>query len=105
LLSRAEARVQRQLDEGLLDEVARIGRENFSRTARQALGVKEMIPVIEGREPIEAAKAVLVKNTKNFIRRQLSWFKADPRVVWVDASELEWEGARERIIGLFGAAS
>ena len=50
--------------------------------------------MIEGVEAIETAKTVLVKNTKNFIRRQFSWFQADDRVVWVDASALGWDGAR-----------
>jgi tRNA dimethylallyltransferase len=101
LLQRAEERVQREIDAGLLDEVARVGPDNFSRTARQALGVKEMIPVIEGEVGIDTAKAVLVRNTKSFIRRQFSWFQADDRVTWVDASALGWDGARERITELF----
>ena len=101
LLRRVEERVQRQLDVGLLDELRRVGVSNFSRTARQALGVKEMIPVIEGVEPIESARTRLVKNTKSFIRRQLSWFAADPRVVWFNASELGLDGAREKITALF----
>lgn len=101
LLRRAEARVQRELEAGLLDEVARIGPGSFSRTARQALGVKEMIPVIEGDEGIDTATAALVRNTKSFIRRQLSWFQADDRVVWFDASTLGWDEARTRITELF----
>jgi tRNA dimethylallyltransferase len=105
LLRRGAERVQRELDGGLIDEVARVGPENFSRTARQALGVKEMIPVIEGEADIETAKAVLVKNTKSFIRRQLSWFQPDDRVDWVDASELGWERARERITDMFAAGA
>jgi tRNA dimethylallyltransferase len=93
------------VDAGLVDEVARVGRESFSRTARQALGVKEMIPVIEGEVDIDTAKAVLVRNTKNFMRRQLSWFQPDERISWVDASELGWEGARERITGMFASGA
>lgn len=104
LYRRAEERVQREVDAGLVDELKRVGAENLSRTARQALGVKEMMPVIEGDEPIESAKALLVKNTKNFIRRQLSWFKADERVVWIDASALGWDGARKAITELFAAS-
>ena len=104
LLRRVEERVQRQLDDGLVEEVRSADRSNLSRTARQALGVKEMIPVIEGVEPIDSAKNLLVKNTKNFIRRQLSWFAADPRVSWVNASEVGFEGAREKITELFADA-
>lgn len=99
LFERATLRVQRELDAGLLDEVRRVG--TFSRTARQALGVKEMIPVIEGEATIETATAELVRNTKNFIRRQRSWFRSDPRVRWFDASELSYEGARAEIAKFF----
>ena len=99
LLRRAEERVQRELDAGLVDEVGRVVR--FSRTAEQALGVKGMLPVIAGDETLEAAQARLVKNTKNFIRRQTSWFGADDRVEWFDASVLGWEGAREGIVRKF----
>jgi tRNA dimethylallyltransferase len=102
LLRRAEERVQREIDAGLVDEVRSV--TNFSRTAVQALGVKEMIPVIEGAATIDEAKARLVKNTKNFIRRQLSWFGADPRVEWFNATELGWDGAREAIAERFEAS-
>jgi tRNA dimethylallyltransferase len=102
LLRRAEERVRRELDAGLVDEVRRVVR--FSRTSEQALGVKEMLPVIAGDETLEAAQARLVKNTKNFIRRQLSWFGADERVEWFDGSELGWDGAREAIVAKFRGA-
>jgi tRNA dimethylallyltransferase len=104
LIARAAERVRRQFEDGLLEEVRRIGSANFSRTARQALGVKEMIPVIEGDEDIETASERLTRNTKSFIRRQLSWFGADPRAVWFNASELGFDGAREGIIDLFSRA-
>src|SRR5581483_7921672 len=67
LLSRCEERVQRELDAGLLDEVRSV--RSFSRTAAQALGVKEMLPVIEGDSSLEEAKTILVRNTKRFVRR------------------------------------
>jgi tRNA dimethylallyltransferase len=101
LLRRAEERVQREIDAGLIDEVRSVGVENLSRTALQALGVKEMIPVIEGSATEATARTLLVRNTKNFVRRQISWFSADDRVEWVDVSELGWTGAREKILTTF----
>lgn len=98
---RAIERVRYQLEAGLVDEVRRLGPSNLSRTALQALGVKEMIPVIEGGAEIESAKARLVRNTKSFIRRQLSWFNADPRVEWVNASAIGWDAARRTIFKRF----
>lgn len=99
LLRRAAERVDREIEAGLLQEVRRV--RSFSRTAGQALGVKEMIPVIEGVETMDLARAKLARNTKSFVRRQISWFRRDPRVVWVDASELGWDGARRAIVDLF----
>jgi tRNA dimethylallyltransferase len=99
LLARAAERVQRELDAGMLDEVR--GVEAFSRTARQALGVKELLPVLAGEQTIEEATVRLVRNTKNFVRRQLSWFGSDPRVEWFDVSELGWDGARDAIVRKF----
>jgi tRNA dimethylallyltransferase len=70
----------------------------------QALGVKEIVEHIEGRATLEEATATLVRNTKRFVRRQLSWFRADPRVRWVDASVAGWDGAREQIVRMYRAA-
>lgn len=101
LLRRVEERVQREIGRGILEEVRSVGASNLSRTARQALGVKEMIAAIEGTETEATAMTRLVRNTKNFVRRQISWFGADDRVVWVDASELGWAPAREKILTEF----
>jgi tRNA dimethylallyltransferase len=63
--------------------------------------VKEIVPYIEGKITLDAAKERLVRNTKNFVRKQLSWFRPDPRVEWVDASDVGWDGARGRIVARF----
>ncbi|MEX0875547.1 MAG: tRNA (adenosine(37)-N6)-dimethylallyltransferase MiaA [Actinomycetota bacterium] len=101
LLRRATERVHRELQAGLVQEVRAIGSERLSQTARQALGVKEILPVLDGTATLEEATEQLVRNTKRFVRRQLSWFKADPRVWWTNASEAGWEGAREKIAERF----
>jgi len=102
LLERARERVHAELAAGLLDEVRRVARDHgISRTARQALGVKEMLEHIEGRLSLEEATELLVRNTKAFVRRQISWFRSDPRVEWIDASALGWDGARTAIVERF----
>lgn len=104
LLRRATERVERELRAGLVDEVRAVLPGGLSRTARQALGVKEIVPFLEGKLALEAATEKLVRNTKNFVRRQLSWFKPDPRVEWVNASERGWDGARLTILDCFAQA-
>ncbi len=101
LLKRAAERVHREVEAGLLEEVRGVRPEMMSATAAQALGVKEMIPVLAGRQTMDEASQMLVRNTKRFVRRQISWFGADPRVVWFDASALGWDGARAEIVELF----
>lgn len=76
---RIEARVDAMLDAGLVAEAERIRAAGSGRTAAQALGYRQ---VLEGGGAEEIARA-----TRRFARRQLAWFKADPRVRWFDASE------------------
>lgn len=101
LFERARERVDREIAAGLVDEVKGALPGGVSRTARQALGVKEILDYIEGRCTLDEARLTLVRNTKNFIRRQFSWFRADPRVEWINASELGWDAARDRVISRF----
>ena len=82
LYERIGRRVDSMLEEGLLEEVERVAAGGMSRTARQALGYRQVLEV-----PPEAVRDEIVKATKRFARRQESWFRADPRVKWVDASQ------------------
>jgi tRNA dimethylallyltransferase len=102
LFRRAAERVRREVDAGLVEEVRRAG--TISRTAWQALGVKEIVEHLSGRVTLEEAIELNVRHTKNFIRKQLQWFGADPRVQWVDAGTLGWEGARQSIVARFREA-
>jgi tRNA dimethylallyltransferase len=93
--------VQRQIDAGLVEEIRRVSAGGLSHTASQAIGVKEMLDHIDGRASLDEAAERLVRNTKRFIRRQESWFRADPRVAWVNLSETGWDGGRARILERF----
>jgi tRNA dimethylallyltransferase len=104
LFERGAERVRRELGAGLVEEVRRVAKQGLSRTARQALGAKEMLDHLEGRATLEDATTTLVRNTKNFIRRQLSWFRADPRVEWWNVSRMGWDAVRAGIAARFGDA-
>lgn len=79
LFDRIEARVQRMLDEGLVEETRGLG--DMSRTARQALGYRQVLE-----SPPDTLHDDIVRATKRFARRQASWFRSDPRIRWFDAS-------------------
>jgi tRNA dimethylallyltransferase len=81
-----ERRFHRIFDEGLLDEVrALAGRPGgLSRTARQALGYRELLAHLEDGVPLDEAVAEAIARTRAFARRQWSWFKRDPRIRWLE---------------------
>ena len=84
LATRIERRVSGMLAAGLLDEVSRLAAAGLSRTARQALGYKELLEHLEGRSTLEAAVAAIITRTRRFAVRQERWFRRDPRVRWYD---------------------
>jgi tRNA dimethylallyltransferase len=85
LYERVAQRVDEMLRRGLIGEVRRLEERGIGPTARQALGYKQILDA----GPDASAEQVrddIVRATKRFARRQLSWFNADPRVVWFDTS-------------------
>ena len=89
LRKRVAARVDEMLTAGLIEEARDLNaKATLSRTARMALGYRQVLDAGEGDE-ISAIRESIVRATVRFARRQESWFRADPRIVWFDASEPE----------------
>lgn len=86
LAERIAVRVHRMVAAGLVGEVATLLAEpkGMSRTARQALGYREIIDHLEGRCSLDEAIDTVVVRTRQFAVRQERWFRRDPRVRWVD---------------------
>ena len=63
-------------------------------TSSQAIGYSELVRHLEGRLSLEEAWEGTVRRTKNLARRQMAWFRRDPRVRWFDAGE---GGAAEEV--------
>jgi tRNA dimethylallyltransferase len=86
---RIAERFAQWMEEGLLDEVrALAGRPGgMSRTARQALGYRELLAHIEDGAPLDACVEEAVRRTRSFARRQASWYRRDPRIVWTEPGE------------------
>jgi tRNA dimethylallyltransferase len=87
LRRRLAARLDAQLAAGLLEEVRRVlaAPGGMSRTARQALGYRELISHLERRIPLEEAVAEALRRTQLFAKRQEAWFGRDPRIRWFEA--------------------
>lgn len=84
LATRIEQRVEAMMAAGLLDEVRRLAACGMSRTARQALGYKELLAHLAGDVSLADAVASIVVRTRQFAVRQERWFRRDPRVRWYD---------------------
>ena len=89
LYARIDARVDTMLDRGLLEEVSRLVDDGFgdTLTARQAIGYKEFIDVLQGSKPLGEAVEEIKRSTRRYAKRQMTWFKADERIVWLDAED------------------
>jgi tRNA dimethylallyltransferase len=82
LRERVAERVAAMAKAGLVDEVRRLAGRALSRTARQALGYKELLDALEHGTPTAEALDLVVRRTRSYARRQLAWFRRDPRVRW-----------------------
>jgi tRNA dimethylallyltransferase len=99
-------RVDHQLAAGWLEEVRGLAARpaGLSRTARQAIGYRELLAYLAGELDLATARAEIVRRSLALARRQLRWFRRDPRVVFVDP-ELDGWRAIERLVGSWWACS
>jgi tRNA dimethylallyltransferase len=101
LCERIDIRVDMMFDKGLVDEVrALLSRPGgLGPTASQALGYKEVIAMLqEGRAEIET-RTLVKRKTRNFARRQMTWFRSFKEVVWVDVDRGDPPAETARFIG------
>jgi tRNA dimethylallyltransferase len=84
LTGRIAQRVHRMIDAGLVAEVKSLAEAPISRTARQALGYKELFDYIDGACTLDAAIETIITRTRQFAVRQERWFRRDPRIRWID---------------------
>jgi tRNA dimethylallyltransferase len=97
LYRRIEDRVESQLKRGLLDEARWLLSFGPDTTAFQALGYKEMLGYLKGETTLEEAKRLLKRRTKEFAKRQFTWFKKEPDFKWVNLSQVSEEELLELI--------
>ncbi len=89
LYERIHRRIDQQLAAGLVEEVRALLAAGYAKTlpALQALGYKEMVPYLEGSVSLEEARAAFQRNTRRYAKRQLTWFRGDPRYRWLDVGD------------------
>lgn len=90
LYERIERRCDSMIEQGLVEETAGLLERGYERalTAGQALGYKEIVEHLRGRCSLAEALTLIKRNTRRYAKRQLTWFRADPRVEWIDLGTL-----------------
>lgn len=87
LYAKINQRVERMAGEGLLEEIQRLKDWPWSQTARGLIGVKEVLDFFNGKGTWTETLALIQRNTRRLAKRQLTWFRRDPRIEWVDVPE------------------
>ena len=99
LYERINARVDRMMAEGLEEEVRELYEAYPDRTltAFKAIGYKELISAIEGETTFEEAVTLIKKRSRNYAKRQYTWFNANKDVRWIDADDMKSNQIAEMI--------
>jgi tRNA dimethylallyltransferase len=99
LYERINERVEDMFQVGAVEEVKELLKLNLSNTAGKIIGIKEISGFLRGEYNIEQAKELMKKNTRNFAKRQLTWFRADKRIEWIERDDLTTEKVVNKLLG------
>lgn len=88
LYEKINKRVDKMIEIGLIEETKQAYSRNCSmKTAHQAIGYKELIPYFEGESCLEACIDKIKQETRRYAKRQLTWFRRDTRINWINCDE------------------
>jgi len=93
LYERIDDRVDKMLEDGLVQEVKRLIDMGCTRdmVSMQGLGYKELFPYLDGTCSLEDAVSVIKRDTRHFAKRQLTWFRREKDVIWVNKYEFSYD--------------
>jgi len=93
-------RVHQMFEDGFVDEVKSLEKNlRLGRTAFRALGYSQVLSLLTGEISEDEAITLTINATKKFARRQLSWFRRDPLIHWLDATSPDLFAQSLRLIG------
>ncbi|MFH1460730.1 MAG: tRNA (adenosine(37)-N6)-dimethylallyltransferase MiaA [Candidatus Omnitrophota bacterium] len=85
LYRRIEQRIDQMIKRGLVKEVKKIKNKQLSQTAAQALGLKQISAYLNREIDLKTAVDRLKRDTRRFAKRQLTWFRQDKSIIWLDS--------------------
>lgn len=96
LYKRIDARIDEMLANGLIDEVKKLKDMGCTKdmVAMQGLGYKEILSYLEGEMSLSDAVYIIKRDTRHFAKRQLTWFRREKDVIWVEKPEFQYQNER-----------
>lgn len=96
LYERIELRIDQMVEQGLIEEVQKLKDMGYTKNmvSMQGLGYKEILTYLDGDYTLEEALYVLKRDTRHFAKRQLTWFKREKDVIWVNKNEFDYDNKR-----------
>ena len=93
LYDRIEKRVDQMLEMGLLEEVTALKNKGYTKdmVSMQGLGYKEMLNYLNGECSYEEAVSILKRDTRHFAKRQLTWFRRERDVIWIEKEQYDYD--------------
>jgi tRNA dimethylallyltransferase len=94
-----DARVDRMLSDGLLDEVGALLAAGFAPTlpSMQGIGYRHLAPAVRERGRLEAGVTAMKRDTRRYAKRQLTWFAREPEVTWIEIDPADVTAALHQI--------
>lgn len=93
LYERIDRRVDEMMADGLLDEVLKLKNMGYTKdlVSMQGLGYKELFPYFDSQCTLEEAVSVIKRDTRHFAKRQLTWFRREKDVLWVNKDMFSYD--------------
>ena len=93
LYKRIDKRVDIMVEQGLLEEVQRLKAMGYHRdmVSMQGLGYKEILDYLDGKYSLDEAIYIIKRETRHFAKRQLTWFRREREVIWLDKSQFDYD--------------
>lgn len=96
IYEKIDHRVDIMLEEGLVDEVKRLKEMGYGKelVSMQGLGYKEILNYLDGEISYDEAVYILKRDTRHFAKRQLTWFKRESDVIWLNKNEFAYDNEK-----------
>ncbi|PIQ84920.1 MAG: tRNA (adenosine(37)-N6)-dimethylallyltransferase MiaA [Candidatus Omnitrophica bacterium CG11_big_fil_rev_8_21_14_0_20_43_6] len=82
-----DRRVEKMFDLGVINEVTRLLKVKLSRTAECAIGIPELKGYLAKKYSLAESKRLMQRNSRHYAKRQLTWFRKDKRIKWIDVGQ------------------